>query len=137
VRVVLDPNVLISAVISSAGHSRQIVDAWVQGRFELVVSPALLGELGDVLRRPRFRRWVSLDVVSEFLGGLEDSALVLDDAPAQPGLTSDPADDYLVALAREAGADFLVSGDQHLTGLVDALPPVLTPRQFRDRLLGV
>ena len=67
----------------------------------------------------------------------EDSALVLGDAPAQPGLTADPDDDYLVALAREAGADFLVSGDQHLTGLVDAVPPVLTPRQFRDQLVDV
>jgi predicted nucleic acid-binding protein len=44
--------------------------------------------------------------------------------------------DYLVALARAVAADFLVSGDHHLTGLVDPVPPVLTPREFRDRLLG-
>jgi putative PIN family toxin of toxin-antitoxin system len=135
VRVVLDPNVLVSSLISSAGPSRQIVDAWVQGRFELVASPVLLGELSDVVSRPRFRRWVSLSVAGDFIAGLEDAALILDDPPSQPGLTADPDDDYLVALARDANADFLVSGDRHLTGLVDAVPSVLTPRQFRDRLL--
>jgi predicted nucleic acid-binding protein len=45
----LDPNVLVSAPISSAGPPREIVEAWALGRFELVASPALLGELGDVL----------------------------------------------------------------------------------------
>jgi predicted nucleic acid-binding protein len=74
-------------------------------------------------------------VAADFIAGLEDAAFILDDPPSQPGLTADPDDDYLVALARDAAADFLVSGDRHLTGLVDAVPPVLTPRQFRDRLL--
>jgi putative PIN family toxin of toxin-antitoxin system len=135
VRVVLDPNVLVSALISSAGPSREIVDEWVLGRFVLVASPALLGELTDVLARPRFRRWVAIDIARDFIAGLKDAAVVVEDPPAQVGLTADPGDDYLVALARAAGADFLVSGDRHLTGLVDPVPPVLTPRQFRDRLL--
>jgi hypothetical protein len=41
VRVVLDANVLVSAVISAVGPPREIVTAWVEGRFELVASPAL------------------------------------------------------------------------------------------------
>jgi uncharacterized protein len=106
----------------------------VEGRFELVGSPLLLSELSDVVSLPRFRRWVSLSVAGDFIAGLEDAALVLDDPPSQPGLTPDPDDDYLVALARDANADFLVSGDAPHR-LVDAVPPVLTPRQFRDRLL--
>jgi putative PIN family toxin of toxin-antitoxin system len=85
VRVVLDPNVLVSALISSAGPSREIVDAWAHERFELVASPALLGELGDVLARPRFRRWVAIDVARDFIAGLTDAALVVEDAPAQVG----------------------------------------------------
>lgn len=107
----------------------------MEGRFELVASSLLLGELRDVVSRPRFRRWVSLSVAGDFIAGLEDAALVLADPSSQPGLTPDPDDDYLVVLARDANADFLVSGDQHLTGLVDAVPPALTRRQFRDRLL--
>ncbi|MGH2892355.1 MAG: PIN domain-containing protein, partial [Solirubrobacteraceae bacterium] len=44
-RTVVDPNVLVSAAISPAGPPRQIVAAWIDGRFELVISPALLDEL--------------------------------------------------------------------------------------------
>jgi predicted nucleic acid-binding protein len=59
-----------------------------------------------------------------------------DDPPASPGLTSDPGDDYLVALARHAGADAIVSGDRHLLELPEAMPPVLAPRQFLEQLGG-
>lgn len=48
---VLDPNVLVSAAISTAGQPRQIINAWVDGRFELLASPALIDELTDVLAR--------------------------------------------------------------------------------------
>ncbi|MDQ6775510.1 MAG: putative toxin-antitoxin system toxin component, PIN family [Actinomycetota bacterium] len=132
-RAVLDPNVLISAVISPVGAPREILTAWTQGRFDLIVSPELL-ELRDVLARPKFRRWVSDPAAVEYVDGLTDAALLIDDPPAQPGLSVDPDDDYLIALARAAGADYLVSGDQHLTGLPDPTPPVLTPLEFRDRL---
>ena len=105
-----------------------------QGRFDLIVSPQLLGELRDVLARPKLRRWVSDPAAAEYVEGLTDAALLIDDPPAQPGLSPDPDDDYLITLARAAGADYLVSGDHHLTGLADPTPPVLTPREFRDRL---
>jgi putative PIN family toxin of toxin-antitoxin system len=134
VRVVLDPNVLVSALISPAGPPREILTAWTQGRFELVASPALLGELRDVLARARFRRWVSVATAAEYVDGLAEDALVVDDPAPQPGLSPDPDDDYLITLARAGGADYLISGDRHLTGLTDPTPPVLTPRQFLDLL---
>jgi uncharacterized protein len=134
VRVVLDANVLVSALISTTGPPREIVAAWVDGRFELVASRALLHELRDVLARPRFRRWVSSAVAAEFVDGLTDDAVIVEDPPARPGLTPDPGDDYLVLLARAAHADYLVSGDRHLLDLADPEPPVLTPREFVELL---
>jgi len=132
VRAVLDANVLVSAAISTAGPPRQIVSAWVDGRFELIASPLLLAELRDVLARPKFRRWISTATAVDFIGGLADDALVLDDPPALPGVSPDPDDDYLIALARAAQADYLISGDRHLLDLTDPDPPVLTPRQFLE-----
>jgi predicted nucleic acid-binding protein len=85
-RVVLDPNVLVSAAISKAGPPRQILTAWI------------------------------------------------DDPAALLGASPDPDDDYLIALARAANADYLVSGDRHLLDLEAPDPPVLTPRQFLDLL---
>jgi len=134
VRVVLDANVLVSAVISAAGPPRQVLTAWVEGRFELVASPALLEELRDVLDRPRLRRWVSTATASDFIDALAEDAELIDDPPAQPGLSPDPDDDYLVALARAAGAGCLVSGDRHLLDLADPNPPVVTPRRFLEVL---
>ncbi len=133
-RVVLDANVFVSAVISTAGPSRQILTAWVDGRFELIASPTLLEELRDVLARPRFRRWVSTETAAEFIDGLAQDTLVIQDPPALPGVSPDPDDDYLIALARATRADYLVSGDHHLLDLTDPTPPVLTPRQFLDLL---
>jgi putative PIN family toxin of toxin-antitoxin system len=130
----LDPGVLVSALISPEGPPRQVVTAWAEGRFELIVSPILLEELRDVLTRVKFRRWVSIETAAEFIDGLEDSALSIDDPAAHAGLSLDPDDDYLVALARSSGADHLVSGDSHLTSLAGAKPVVLTPREFLERL---
>lgn len=89
-RVVLDPNILVSALISSAGHSQQIVSAWVDGRFQLVVSPVLLAELSDVIMRSKFRRWVSQETAAEFVRALEDGALLVDLAPTRRRYRSSP-----------------------------------------------
>lgn len=133
-RVVVDPNVLISAAISSAGPPRAIIDAWTGGRFELVASPKLLDELRDVLHRPKLRRWISMQLADEFIDGLAQDAMIAPDPPAPSGLSRDPDDDYLIALARAAHADYLASGDRDLLDLTDADPPVLSPRQFVDLL---
>lgn len=84
-RAVLDPNVLVAALISPGGPPRAIIVAWTEDRFELVVSTALLGELRDVLSRSKFQRWVNADTATMFVDGLhEDAAIVVmaDDSPS-------------------------------------------------------
>ena len=54
-RVVIDPNVFVSAVITPDGVPAQIVRAALVREFQLVVSPALIGELVDVFARPKLR----------------------------------------------------------------------------------
>lgn len=134
-RAVLDPGVLIAALISGTGAPASLVVAWIEGRFDLVVSPRLLVEVERVLERPKFRRYVTSDDFGEFVALLHSfGTMVPDPIDVTPGLTPDPGDDYLVALARDAGARFLISGDAHLTRLEDPSPPVLTPRAFLDLL---
>lgn len=135
-RAVLDPNVLVSALLSPAGPPAQVVLAWDAGRFQLIASPRMLSELANVLSPPKLRRWIDASDADEFVSRLQEGALLVDDPPPGPKLTPDPDDDYLVALARAAEVDYLVSGDGDLTGLADPDPPVLTPREFLDRLAG-
>lgn len=133
-RVVLDPGVLVAALISKKGAPAQLLLEWRAGHFELAVSPLLLRELGRVLTRDKFRRYVSLDEAEHYVRMILRGATLVEDPPEPPPLTPDPGDDYLMALASAAGARFLVSGDAHLTQLREPVPPVLTPRAFLERL---
>ncbi|SRR6266536_1744529 len=133
-RVVVDPGVLIAGLISPRGTPARILQRWREGEFDLVVSPALIGELERVLARPKFSKYVTSTEATAYTWMLRDEGVMVDDPPPQPGLTPDPGDDYLVTLARASGAAVLVSGDPHLTQLGNPEPPVLAPRRFLDRL---
>lgn len=95
---------------------------------------ALLGVLVAVLQRGKFRRYLSLEQAYRYVLHIAAIAEQCPNPLVILGLTSDKDDDYLVALARQARADYLVSGDPHLTKLKDALSPVLTPQAFLDTL---
>ena len=62
-RVVADANILVSAALgrSPRSPSVRIIDAALDGRIELVMSPALLEEIADALSRPRIRKRLSAD----------------------------------------------------------------------------
>lgn len=137
-RAVLDPNVLVSALISPKGLPARLVDAAEEGRYELVVSPRLFRELEDVLMRPKFRRWFPEEAVPLFLGRLHAVGTPHEEGEIEP-VTADPKDDYLVALVAASGAGYLVSGDPHLLD-VETSPtggiaiPILNPREFSEHL---
>jgi putative PIN family toxin of toxin-antitoxin system len=125
VRAVLDPNILIAALLSRRGAPAQLVSRWLAGDFELVVSERLVSELDRALPYPKLRSRISADEASAFVALLGHGALLGDD-PVDPG------DDYLLALAEQERA-VLVSGDQHLLALADELP-IQTARAFLDSL---
>lgn len=129
-RAVLDPGILIAALLSPHGAPGKLLLAWLDGRFELVASPKLLAELEQVLLRPKFRRYVTGGEAAEYVDLLGRLATIMADPKPEARVTPDPGDDYLVLLARSAGVHCLVSGDPHLTRLGRLQPPVLTPRAF-------
>ncbi len=113
-RLLLDTNVLVSAVVA-AGVSRRLFELWRRDRrFELVVCPTLLAELEAVLTRDRFARFITPAEVSELVGFLRTEADFVDDPADVPASTRDPDDDYLVAVAQRERVYALVSGDSDL-----------------------
>ena len=66
-RVVLDTNVLVSALITPAGASARLLVELRAGAFEVVLSPLLLAELREVLGRDKFRRYVSAAEADAFV----------------------------------------------------------------------
>jgi len=134
-RVVVDPGVFISGLIGARGGAPDlVVRAFVEDQIEVVASPALLDELGQVLRRPKFRKYVDEGTAREFVERVRRHATLVEDPANQPAVTRDRKDDYLVALARAERVDAIVSGDRDL-GEADLTDPVVwTPRQLAEHL---
>jgi uncharacterized protein len=132
-RAVLDPNVIVSALLSPAGAPARALGAWINGAYELIVSPTLLDELERVLAYPKIAERVTSSEAADVIALLRHGATQVDDPSDGPSRRApDPDDDYLVALAEHTRA-MLVSGDKHLLGLGRQLP-VTSPRDFVDSL---
>ena len=113
-RVVLDPNILISNLLSPSGSPARLLVGWAGGEFERIVSPLLLEELQRVLGYPKLRARVEGATAAAVIEWLRRSAVVIPDPDEAPVVRSvDPGDDYLIALAMW-GRAVLVSGDDHL-----------------------
>lgn len=131
--VVLAPNVLVSAALSPAGPPAELIRRWLAGEFELVVSPALLAELERGLAYPKIARRITPPEAASLVELLKREAQIEPDPVGHPSVEiEDPEDEYLLALAADAGAA-LVSGDKHLTVFADRFP-VYSPRDFLDEL---
>jgi uncharacterized protein len=101
----------------------------------VVGCPALLGEVAAVLGRDRLRRYLSIDEARRFVADLAGVMTPAEDPPPpHPAVCRDPDDDYLVALARAALVDALVTGDRDLLELEDIGVAVITPRELVERL---
>jgi putative PIN family toxin of toxin-antitoxin system len=128
-RAVLDPGVLVSALINPEGRPARLLTQAGEAEFEMVVSPLLLEELEGVLLREKFRRYAGVDEVRDYLEFLRRLAIVAPD-PDEPAPVScpDPDDNYLLALAYSQKA-VLVSGDSDLLEIVSGAP-ILAPADF-------
>jgi putative PIN family toxin of toxin-antitoxin system len=133
-RIVVDPGVLVSAIITPNGPPAEIVRAIREERLRLVVCPHLLAELLGVLQREKFRGYVTIDEAEQYVAGLASIAEARPDPTVEAPISRDPKDDYLVALARESSADALVTGDADLLVLEDTGLTVVNPTMFVDGL---
>jgi putative PIN family toxin of toxin-antitoxin system len=135
-RVVLDPAVLLSALITPQGNPARLWQAVVDGRLEITVCPLLLAELAAVLERPKFRRYTTAEEAAAFVADVARRGHRVPDPADVPPVTRDPSDDYLLALAQATEARGVVSGDRDLTDLDNPPIPVLTPAEAVETLLG-
>jgi putative PIN family toxin of toxin-antitoxin system len=133
VQVVLDANVLVSAALSPDGVSGRLLARLVESAIQVVVSPALIGEVERVLAEPRLAG--DPQARSEFVEYVIQMARLEEDPPASgPALVdADPGDDYLVRLLLASEQRLLVSGDVHLLSLARTYP-IVSPRVLLDRL---
>lgn len=110
-RVVLDTNVLISALLAERSLPAKLLLHWRQGRFTLLSCEEQLEELRRVTRYPRIRERLSPAIAGRLVNELRSLAALVGNLP-EVDRSSDPWDNYLLALAQAGAADFLVTGDK-------------------------
>jgi putative PIN family toxin of toxin-antitoxin system len=114
-RVVVDTNVWISALINPKGRPAEIIDAFANGHFSVVSSNELLAELKDVLQRPRMRSKYGIGQPEiEALDQLIRSLADVVDIPGTLRLCRDPDDDAVIETAVVGLAQYVVSRDEDL-----------------------
>jgi len=135
-RVVLDTNILFSALISPHGGPGQIYRAWRADRFEVVTSRVQLDEIRNASRYPKFRSVLQPAKVGSLINNLRRS-VVLETLPSEIEAT-DPHDSFLLGMALAGSADYLVTGDRR-AGLLErkniARTRILTPTRFCSEVL--
>lgn len=138
-RVVLDTNVLLSALLSTHGAPDAIYRAWRAARFELVTSTAQLDEMRRVSRYPKLKTILPAHRVGAMVNNMQ-GAIVLEHLPNLPeGVeVTDPNDAFLLTMALEGVADYLVTGDRR-AGLLQlgsaGRARIVTPATFCAEVL--
>ena len=110
-RVILDTNVLLSAFIRVESNPYKLLQAWLDGRFELVSGAAQIEEVTRVARNPQVRRHIAPAEVGWLVNRIRDRALVIERLPSVD-VSTDPTDNFLLGMAEAGQADYLVTGDK-------------------------
>ena len=136
-RVLLDTNVLLSALLVRGTPPDRLYEAWRQGRFDLVSCERQLEELNRVSRRPVLRERLRPAEAGRLVNEIRRLAILCEPVNVA-SISPDPDDDFLLAVAEAAHADYLVTGDK--TDLLSlrrhAATRILTARQLVELLGG-
>jgi putative PIN family toxin of toxin-antitoxin system len=138
-RVVLDANVYISALIRPEGPPGRIVERFLrESSFQIVLSPAIVEETVRAFAYPRLRKYIHAGVDSELW--FEDVILLAEFVAGDyevEGVSVDADDDKYFAAAVEGSATLIVTGDPDLLTVKECRGiRIVTPRVFLDLLIG-
>jgi len=138
-RIVLDANQFVSAVLVPTGRPAQVLECWRVGDLELAVSEDILEEVRRVLLYPRLQkrhRW-NAHQIDVFLTKIASSAIATEGTAVVPPVPDDPTDTKYLVCAIESAPEYIITGDQHLL----RMDPwrnvrILNPATFIEDVLG-
>ncbi len=130
-RIVADPNVLVSGVLSAHGPPGWIVEAFLSGELDLALDGWIRSEYEDVLRRPE--PGLNPARVADLLDGIDRFGLEVTALP-WPHELPDPDDTHFLAVAHLLDCPLVTGNLKHYPQRSRAGVAVLSPRQFLDRI---
>ena len=110
-RVVLDTNILVSALLVQLGHAAAIYRAWQEGHFTLLTCAEQLDELKATLHKPAIAARIRPYQAGRLVNALKELAEIIGTLP-RVERSPDPTDDFLLGLSEAGRADYLVTGDK-------------------------
>jgi putative PIN family toxin of toxin-antitoxin system len=131
IRVVLDTNILVSALLQPLGPPAQILMLALGGSVHLCVSGSVYAEYEEVIRRPRFQR--SEDVIAGTLQAIREKGVWVR-PNERVTACADPDDDMFLECAVAAKADYVVTGNLKHFPVSWATCRIVTPRWLLDNL---
>ena len=137
-RVALDSNVLLSALISPYAPPHKIFQTWQDGRFELITCRQQIEEIRRASRYPKLQRILQGHRVGTLINRLSRGNLV--DKLPMGMQANDPDDAFLLGLSQAGRADFLITGDKR-SGLLQignhGQTRIITPDIFCREILKI
>lgn len=126
-RIVVDTNVWISTLISRR------LNRWIREEFDLLFSEELFEELKSTSAKRKFSRYFGTKDVDALIRLLRDVVEMVD-VRSKVELCRDPKDNFLLALAKDGDADYLITGDADLLVLKEfEKTKIVTLAEFEDR----
>ena len=128
-KVVLDANVYVSALINTQGNPKRIVERWEQNQFDVLASASIIDEVGRVLRYPRIVKRHRQDEASiqRFLELLSGQAVIVEPSMVLDVIKDDLSDNRYLECAIEGKAQYIISGDKHLLELGEYQGVIILP----------
>jgi uncharacterized protein len=132
-RVVLDTNVIISAILFG-GTTREILELAIRGGIDLILSVPILDEVRDVLMRQKFG--FSAEQATKVIDELYAISEVVNPDIRITAVKDDPDDNMILECALEAKSEYIITGDSHLLDLsIFQDIKIQTPAVFMNTIL--
>jgi putative PIN family toxin of toxin-antitoxin system len=140
IRATLDTNVLVAGIVTSPQTvNGQVIQAWRENKYSLVLSEAILTELSRTLSEPYFSARLTAAQIEGTLNLFHSEATIVPLLVPVAGVATHPEDDLILAAALSGRVDYLVTRDEKLhkkvqeyKGVVIVSPPVFLKRLRED-----
>jgi len=118
-KVVVDTNIFISAVIKERSNPGRVLNLVKEQKIKLILSSDILAEIGTVLFYPKLKKIHQLEAkaIKAYLKRIESISQIVTPAKRLEVIKEDSSDNIYLECAIEGRADFIISGDHHLTDL--------------------